>query len=83
MTAHFPRACPYAVERGHVGHDQLLAVLDAGFQLKDPNQWGFGIFGGTSAPSGHLGFDNFRSIPEPATMALIGLGAVALLRRRR
>jgi hypothetical protein len=32
---------------------------------------------------GELGVDNILAVPEPATMAALGLGALALLRRRR
>ena len=41
-----------------------------------------GIGGGTVV-AGTLGFDNILAIPEPATLSLLALGSVALLRRRR
>jgi len=39
--------------------------------------------GGTAtAPGDSITFDNFRAVPEPASLALIGLGGLMLLRRR-
>ena len=49
----------------------------------NPQQWGFGIFGGTSDPTGALGFDSFVNIPEPATMIFLAAGAVVAMRPRR
>lgn len=54
--------------------------------LGAPQQWGFGILNGTSAPSGTLGFDELNvgpgsaaTIPGPAPIALLGLGLAGLL----
>jgi len=54
-------------------------------QLFDnPQQWGFGILGGTGDPTGVLGFDAFESaVPEPTAMTLLVLGSAVLIRRRR
>jgi hypothetical protein len=30
-----------------------------------------------------VGFDNFQAVPEPATLALMLLGGLGLMRRRR
>jgi hypothetical protein len=43
-----------------------------------------GIFQCTySTATGTMQFDNFEIIPEPATIALLGLGGLALIRRKR
>ncbi|MGD9126367.1 MAG: PEP-CTERM sorting domain-containing protein [Planctomycetia bacterium] len=46
----------------------------------DPQQWGFGILGGTAAPSGDLAFDSLRvsMVPEPATWCLLLFGGLML-----
>lgn len=36
-----------------------------------------------STVSGYAAFDNFSIVPEPATIALLGLGGLALIRRKR
>lgn len=48
-------------------------------------EYGFRIIGGTAAPQGILGFDNFALVPEPASLVLLGLGlgAIVLVRRSR
>lgn len=49
--------------------------------LDGPQQWGIGLFGATSAPSGTLALDNF--VPAPAPLALIALGLAGLGWTRR
>jgi len=51
----------------------------------NPQQWGFVIWPVTlgDSPSGLLGFDNFRVIPEPGTLGLLALGGWAVCRRKR
>ena len=51
-----------------------------------PQQWGFTIYPvplGSFPHGGTLGFDDFQLIPEPATLSLLALGGLAVLRRRR
>jgi hypothetical protein len=45
----------------------------------------FELFSGNTAPDtySNLYIDNVRLIPEPATLSLLGLGGLALLRRRK
>ena len=52
--------------------------------LDSPQQWGIGIFGGTTQPSGTLSFDNLQivPIPEPGTWCLL-VGCLLLVSRRR
>ena len=48
-------------------------------------QIGIQITGGTldEYQSAWIGYDNFQLIPEPTTIALLGLGAIGMIRRRR
>ena len=51
--------------------------------LVSPQQWGIGIFGGTTAPSGMLGFDNLSvTVPEPGIWCLLA-GLLLMARGRR
>jgi hypothetical protein len=53
--------------------------------LGNPQQWGFGVFGGSAEPVGSLALDSLRSYPAPAplTAALLLPGLLALGARRR
>ena len=55
------------------------------FQSREGNYdiYRFQILGGSHSPAGEVFDELIIGVPEPATMALLGLGAVALLRRRR
>jgi len=52
-----------------------------------PQQWGFTILDSNGPPTGVLAVDNFRIVPEPATMAILFLALLSHLafacRRRR
>lgn len=41
------------------------------------------VFEFDTAPGGDFAISNLRAVPEPATLAVLGLGAAALIRRRR
>jgi hypothetical protein len=41
------------------------------------------VSGGNANSTNLGGYDNLQVVPEPATMAILGIGALALLRRRR
>ncbi len=48
-----------------------------------PEQWGFVVFPAAGDPSGVLGLDSFRVVPEPTTVMLLGFGILFLKRRSR
>jgi hypothetical protein len=58
---------------GGVIRDDLPSMLEVGiFTANYTGDW-----------IGNMDFDNFSIIPEPATVALLGLGGLALIRRKR
>jgi hypothetical protein len=63
-----------------------LPGLEAGIARSDlPAELQVGIFHAnyTGDWIGTMDFDNFSIVPEPATIALLGLGGLALIRRKR
>jgi len=63
-----------------------LPGLEAGIDRPDlPAELQVGIWQANYAPDwvSMMDFDNFSLVPEPATIALLGLGAIALIRRKR
>ena len=67
------------------GTHEVHVPIPASLQPVNPTNW-FQIFLGFNGPAGAertFYIDNIRVVPEPATIAALGLGAAALLRRRR
>jgi hypothetical protein len=51
--------------------------------LQAPDDIGIFFGGGLASGTGSLYVDNFGTVPEPATFCLLGLGGLALLKKRR
>ena len=64
----------------------LFYTIRSGIDASKIHQWGFhvrlasGNFPGTS---GNTGYVTGAAVPEPATMAVLGLGVAAMIRRRK
>ena len=58
-------------------------LVDPSDLFYHPQQWGFAIFPAASTPTGTLGLDSLRIVPEPASFSLVALGAAVLLGRRK
>lgn len=46
-------------------------------------QWSFVVYPASATPTGTIAFDSFRIIPEPMTLSLLAMGALAAVRWRR
>ncbi|NQT51620.1 PEP-CTERM sorting domain-containing protein, partial [bacterium] len=65
----------------------IIDYLDASPDvINTPGSVGYRVYGSDGLTAGAVNFDNLEVthlIPEPATLALLGLGGLSLLRRRR
>lgn len=60
--------------------DESLQAYDL---FDDYEEYGFILLEDTGTPTGVLRFDDFEVVPEPATLAVLGMGGLVALRRRR
>ncbi len=71
----------YTSDSGYLSNESIPA--NPALQNNGNPGFGDGQFGGTQGSPGYANHNRFEIIPEPATLALLSLGAIALIRRRR
>jgi len=79
-----------AIRASNDGNDSTFEyqheyAFPAGYLVNGHQDIEFAGYGwrGSNNPPGYVDFDFIRVVPEPTTLALLGLGSLALVRRRR